>query len=340
MNIELAHYIQPFFETYLARQRGLSRNTLASYRDTFKLLVAYLHRRHPGVRPLCITHLDAKAVLGFLEYLEDADIGRGNSAHTRNARRAAIRCFFEYISIHHPALERQAERILAIPKKLTTQTPAASLDRQELEALLKQPNITTPDGIRDLTILAFLYNVGARATEAAQARLSGFDFHNHLVTLHGKGNKERVTPVWPSTAKLLELYAKDYRRKPKAGAHDFFFIDQRGLPFTRFGIRRVVKKYVALAAKTCPTLAAKKLAAHSLRHTCASHLLESRVETNAISAWLGHASTASTDPYLHTNLSYKRRILEKFGPPDYVASILKPKIGGSPDKLLDWLKKL
>ena len=339
MDTELVHYVQPFFETYLIRQRGLSPNTLKSYRDTFKLLVAYLHRRHPAARSLRITHLDAKNVLDFLEYLEDAE-GRHNSAHTRNARRAAIRCFFEYVSMHHPALERQAERVLTIPKKRATRKPAASLDRQELEAMLKQPNTDTPDGIRDLAILAFLYNVGARATEAAQVRLSGFDFPNRLVTLHGKGDKERLTPLWPSTAKLLELYAKDYRRKPKAGFSDFFFINQRGRSLTRFGIRNIVKKYVRLAAVKCPSLATKKLAAHSMRHTCASHLLESRVETNAISAWLGHASTRSTDPYLHANLSYNRQILEKFGPPDYVASVLKPKGGDSPDKLLDWLKNL
>jgi integrase/recombinase XerD len=340
MHTELVDYVQPFFETYLARQRGLSANTLKSYRDTFKLLVAYLRRRHPSARSLHIAHLDAKSVLDFLEYLEDADVGRGNSAHTRNARRAAIRCFFEYVSMHYPALERQAERILTIPKKRATRKPAACLDRQELEAMLKQPNTNTPDGIREPAVLAFLYNVGARATEAAQVRLSGFDFPNRLVTLHGKGDKERLTPLWPSTVKLLELYAKDYRRKPKTGFSDFFFINQRSRSFTRFGIRNIVKKYVRLAAKKCPSLATKKLAAHSMRHTCASHLLESRVETNAISAWLGHVSTRSTDPYLHTNLSYKRQILEKLGPPDYVVNVLKPKTGDSPEKLLDWLKNL
>jgi site-specific recombinase XerD len=340
MNTDLVSYLQPFFETYLSRQRRLSPNTMASYRDTFKLLVAYLQRKRPAARPLRIMHLDAKTILDFLEYLEDAEVGRGNSAQTRNARRAAIRAFFEYVSMHHPSLERQAARVLAIPKTRVNKKPAGSLDRQELEALLKEPNTDTPDGLRDLALLSFLYNVGARATEAAQVRLSGFNFPSRLVTIFGKGNKKRETPLWPSTVKLLELYAKDYRRKPKAGAGDFFFINQRGLPFTRFGIRGVVKKYVRLAAKKCPSLATKKLAAHSMRHTCASHLLESRVETNAISAWLGHASVSASDPYLHTSLSYKRQILEKFGPPDYVANVLKPKTGDSPDKLLDWLKNL
>jgi site-specific recombinase XerD len=340
MQTDLAYYLQPFFETYLARQRGLSPNTLKSYRDTFKLLIAYLQRRYPKAWPLRITQLDAKTVLDFLEYLEDTEAGRGNSAHTRNARRAAIRCFFEYVAMHHPALERQAERVLTIPKKRANKKQAATLDRQELEAMLAQPNTDTPDGIRDLALLAFLYNVGARATEAAQIRLSGFDFPNRLVTIRGKGDKERITPLWPSTVKLLEVYAKDYRRKPKTGFSDCFFINQRGRSFTRFGIRNVVKKYVRLAAKKCPSLAAKKLAAHSMRHTCASHLLEARVESRAISGWLGHALMSSTDTYLHTNLNFKRQILEKFGPPDYVASVLTPKGGDSPDKLLDWLKNL
>src|SRR5712692_8792330 len=114
MDTELVHYLQPFFETYLIRQRRVSPNTVASYRDTFKLLLAYLQRKRPQAKPLRITHLEAKTILNFLEYLEDAEVGRGNSAHTRNARRAAIRCFFEYITMLHPALARQAARVLAI----------------------------------------------------------------------------------------------------------------------------------------------------------------------------------------------------------------------------------
>jgi site-specific recombinase XerD len=340
MQTELACYLQPFFETYLARQRNLSPNTLKSYRDTFKLLVLYLQHRHPAAKPVRITQLDAKTILDFLEYLENADIGRGNSAQTRNARRAAIRCFFEYVAMHHPGLERQAERVLTIPKKRANIKPPASLERKELEAMFAQPNPHTPDGIRDLALLPFLYNAGARATEAAQVRLSSFDFPNRLVTIRGKGDKERLTPLWLCTVKLLELYAKDYRRKPKAGFSDYFFINQRGRSFTRFGIRYIVKKYIRLAAKKCPSLTAKKLAAHSMRHTCASHLLEARVESRAISGWLGHALMSSTDTYLHTDLTFKRQILEKFGPPDYVATVLKPKGGDSPDKLLNWLKDL
>lgn len=340
MNTDIAHHLRPFFHTYLTKQRGLSPHTLKSYRDTFKLFLEYLQSKRRATTPLSVTSLDPKTVLAFLEHLEDARVGRGNSPQTRNQRLAAIQCFFKYLSLHYPDLQRLAERIHNIPHKRTPQKTAEFLDRKEMDALLTQPRTDTGDGIRDLAILIYLYNTGARATEAVQTRLSWFDFSNRLVAITGKGNKQRITPLWPSSVQLLQLYAKQYRRKPKFGGQDVFFIDQRGLPFTRFGIRTLVKKYLRLAAMQCPSLATKKLSAHSLRHTTAVHLLESRVEPNVIKAWLGHASVTSTDHYLNTDLNTKRRILERFGAPLYVASVLEPKTGQSPDQLLNWLKDL
>jgi site-specific recombinase XerD len=340
VNTPIADHLKPFFHTYLAKQRGVSPHTLKSYRDTFKLFLSYLQSRKRATASLSVMSLDAKTVLAFLEHLEDVHSGRGNSPQTRNQRLAAIQCFFKYLSLHYPALQRHAERIHNIPHKRTQQKTADFMDRKEMDALLTQPRTDTADGIRDLAILTFLYNTGARASEAAQARLPWFDFSNRLVAITGKGNIQRITPLWPSTVQILQLYAKQFRRKPKFGGHDVVFIDQRGLPFTRFGMRTLVKKYLRLAAAQCPNLAARKLSTHSLRHTCAVHLLEARVEPNVIKAWLGHASVSSTEHYLNTDLNTKRRILERFGAPHYVASVLEPKISQSPDQLLDWLKDL
>lgn len=334
--MELSACLHQFFHTYLHDQRAVSSHTLKSYRDTFKLFVAYLHAKKRAQR-LNVEILDVKTVLAFLQHLEQE---RDNGIQTRNQRLAAIQCFFHYVSLHHPSLEPQAKRILAVPVKRVPPTPVSSLNKKELETLLAQPVSSTPDGFRDLCILTFLYNTGARAQEVADAKLSWFDFPNRTATITGKGRRTRITPLWPSTVQLLKSYKDNDRRKPKPETPDYFFINQRGGPFTRFGIRAIVKKYLKSAAKHCPSIAEKKLSTHSLRHTTACHLLESKVDPNVIKAWLGHASISSTSRYLDTDLNHKRRILDQFGPPNYVVSSLGPKKGDSPDKILDWLDDL
>ncbi len=340
MSAELAGHLKNFFERYLREQRAVSPHTIKSYRDAFKLLIHYVSARRRAGRHLTVKDLDAKTLLAFLQHIEDPDNGRGNSIFTRNLRLAAIQSFFKYLAIHSPNLERHSKRILAIPSKRVAPKAVEHLSRKELEALLVQPQTTTSDGIRDLAILTFLYNTGARAQEVADARAAWFDFPNRTVAIIGKGNKQRLTPLWPSTVRLLELYWKNHRRKPSRPASDRFFVNQRSSHFTRFGIRTIVKKYLRLAARRCPSLAGKRLSTHSLRHTTACHLLESHVDPNVIKAWLGHASISSTSRYLDTDLNYKRRILEQFGPPDYVASALEPKQDDPPEKILEWLKNL
>ena len=340
MNSGLASHLQGFFQTYLREQRSLSPNTLKSYRDTFKLLIAFVSSRHRTARPLCVKNLDAKTILAFLQNLEDPERGRGNCPQSRNQRLAAIQCFFKYLALHCPALERQAKRIRAIPIKRAPARSTQSLSRGEVSALLAQPQSDTSDGLRDLAILAFIYNTGARAQEAADIRLSWLDFPNRTVSITGKGQRQRLTPLWPSTLRLLKLYKDSHRRQPLKTAEDRFFINQRGGAFTRFGVRSLVKKYLGLAAKVCPSLAGRRLSTHSLRHTTARHLLEAQVEPNVIKSWLGHASVRSTARYLDTDLSYKRRILDQFGPPHYVASPLESERGGSTGHILDWLKEL
>jgi len=340
VNTALDHHLREFFQTYLRQHRNLSPNTIKSYRDTFKLLVAYLRLRHPGRRSWAVRDLDAMTLLKFLEHLEDPGQGRGNSAQTRNQRLAAVQSFFRYVALFQPSLQAHAKRVLAVPTKRTPKKAVESLNRQELEAVLAQPDPTTSDGTRDLAVLTFLYNTGARAQEVADARISWFDFQNLSVTITGKGRKQRLTPLWPATARLLRLYKDHHRRKPQAIASDRFFVNQRGGPFTRFGIRTIVKRYLRRAAGRCPSLATKRLSTHSLRHTTAVHLLEAGVDPNVIKAWLGHASLNTTSRYLDTDLNHKRRILERFGPPHYVASASEPKSGGSADQILDWLNEL
>lgn len=340
MNTDLARHLKDFFQSYLLEQRSLSPNTIRSYRDTFKLLIQFMTGKQDASRLPKVQDLDVKVILAFLQHLEDPQTGRGNSAHTRNQRLAAIQCFFKYLSLHYPSFERQGKKISAIPvKRASSPRVLESLDRRELEVLLSQPKTDTADGIRDLAILLYLYNTGARAQEAADARLSWFDFTQRMVEITGKGRKRRKTPLWPSTVRLLKLYAEQYRRK-SAGVSDYFFVSRLGQPFTRFGIRAVVKRYIRQAAKRCPSLNTKRLSTHSLRHTIAGHLLESDVEPNAIKAWLGHASIESTGRYLDTDLNRKRRILEQFGPPNYVTYLDNPENVTSKGEILGWLRDL
>lgn len=340
MITKLGPALRQFFQTYLRNQRALSPNTIKSYRDTFKLLISFIRAHRRMSRQLTITDLDVKTILAFLEHLEDKEQGRGNSVQTRNQRLAGIQAFFHYLSLHDSSCASLTKRVLAIPMKRAFSKPPDSLNRQELNALLAQPDISTADGLRDLAILTFLYNTGSRAQEVADLRISWFDFPQRNVTIIGKGQKSRTTPLWPSTVRLIKLYQKHHRRKPKSNATDYFFINQRGGHFTRFGIRALVKKYIHRAVKHCVTLQDRRLSTHSLRHTTAVHLLESKVDPNVIKAWLGHASIKSTDQYLDTHLEYKRQVLEQFGPPDYVQSSTVVQPDDSPDKILDWLDDL
>ncbi len=338
--MKLADLLKEFFCTYLQEQRGVSLHTIRSYRDSFKLLLLFLRSKHgPDHVPL-VEDLTIKTIESFLKYLEDPARGRGNSAHTRNHRLAALQCFFAWLSPRYPVYERLASKITRFPAKRTTSKVMPFLNREELQALLKQPRTHTSDGIRNLAILVFLYNTGARASEVAEARLSWFNFPNRTVKILGKGRKERVTPLWPSTVRLLKLYAEHHRRQPRAGYDDYFFINQRSRAYNRFGIRLVVKRHLRTAAKACPSLASKALSTHSLRHTCAVHLLESRVDPHVIKSWLGHASVKSTDPYLDMDLTHKRQILEQFSPPPYVNGFDQPQGPTDGTDPLDWLSDL
>lgn len=340
MTTGLAGQLQGFFHVYMREQRALSPNTIKSYRDSLKLLIAYVGTGQRSVRQLSAKAFDPLTVMAFLQNLEDPEQGRGNCAQSRNQRLAAIQSFFKYLVLHHPALEGQAKRIFAIPMKRHPPRMTGSLTRKELEAVLEQPSTDTSDGLRDLAILIFMYNTGARAQEAADTRISWFDFLERTVSITGKGQKQRLTPLWPATVRVLKIYLEKHRRKPQPTAFDRFFINQRGGAFTRFGMRSLFKKYLKLATRQCPELAERRLSTHSMRHTTAVHLLASKVGPHVIKAWLGHASISSTSRYLDTDLNQKRRILEQFGPPSNLESILDPKPEAESVDLVSWLDHL
>jgi site-specific recombinase XerD len=338
--VDIGEALKNFFSSYLLEQKGVSPNTLKSYRDTFRLLLEFLRHKKGVQTRLKPSHLDTSTILDFLKHLEDAEHGRGNSAKTRNYRLAAIHSFFTYLSWHHPHLERQAHRICAIPFKRTTSGKLDYLTHRELDFILRQVDVRQGEGFRDFALLNFIYNTGARAHEAAQAKISWFNFQDEIVTIHGKGRKEGDVPLWPTTAKIIQTYLKSHRRRSSPPYQDFLFINQRGQPLTRFGVRHIVQKYIQQASVHCPSLKTKRLSPHSLRHTTAMHLLDAGNEPNLIKAWLRHADLKSTSKYLHADLTHKKRALDKFAPPIYVKRFLEEKSSESPDQLRDWLKGL
>ena len=341
----LSNHLKLFFTSYLQGQRGLSKNTISSYRDTFRLLLNFLSVKNGGdfLKEFTVFDLDVKTILSFLNYLEDKEKGRGNSPCSRNLRLAAIHCFFRYLDLQSEVYAPQAKKILSIPVKRSSSSTIGYLEKEELELLFNQINSSTKDGFRDLALILLMYNTGARADEVAHTKLSSLSLEGNLqVRILGKGDKERICPLWPSTARLLKTYIGKYRRTPKKGFEDYLFINQRGQSLTRFGVWDIVKKYLQSAAKKDKRLEEKHLSTHSLRHTTAVHLLESGVELNLIKAWLGHASISTTSRYLDVDLKKKREVLTKFAPPNYVVSFFDEKDNQSEqdENIFDLLKSL
>lgn len=310
----LGRQISHFFRGYLLGQRGASAHTVHSYRDTFKLLLEFAARRaEKVVADLTLENLDAATVLAFLEYLEDE---RKCSVATRNVRLAAIRTFFRIVAANVPTAFEQCQRVIAIPmKKRPPKRPIDYLERDEMEAVLAVVDRSRRGGLRDYALLALIYNCGNRIQETLD--LNACDLHlerPYYVRLRGKGNKERISPLWPETAAVVrELLAQ---RGVALTSATPVFVNQRGERLTRDGADYLLKKYVIAASARAPALARKRVHPHSLRHTTAVHMRRAGDDYAAIAALLGHAHPTTTEGiYGHIDLEEKRRAIEANPPP-------------------------
>ncbi len=311
----LTAYLEYFFSRYLPNLRNLSFNTIASYKQTWRLFLDFLlstglieSGKSPMVTDIKVTH-----ILSFLEYLEEDTSGRGNKISTRNNRLGAIKAFYHAVQLIEPEYKKVCEQVLAVPSKRSTKPVVDYLERYELDAVFSAIDTKTTHGFRDMTIVRLLYNTGARISEIANIKRSDLDLsYEKQVRIMGKGGKERICPLWDSTAAFISIYLKSERKKPKKGYENYLFINQRREPFTRFGLWRMVMKYVNKAKKKTPTLAQKHISAHTFRHTTAVHLLQSDVDINVISDWLGHVDISTTSHYLHIDMTMKRNALKKF----------------------------
>ena len=300
-------WVRRFLLEHLVSERNLARNTQRSYRDTLALLIPFIAGRvHKQIDKLDIDHLSAESVHQFLQHLGQT---RGCTLTTCNQRLAVIHALARFIGQHCPEYIGWSGEIRAIPFKRTSKASITYLEKSEIDALLASPDRNTAQGRRDYVLLLFLYNTGTRADEAAQLsigdlKLAHAPHRDHsYVQIHGKGNKQRLCPLWPHTASALT--AAIGARAPT----EHVFLNRCGQPITRFGIHTLVERYVERVSAKMPGLAAKRVSPHSIRHTTATHLLRAGVDINTIRAWLGHVSVDTTNIYAETDLEMKAKAL-------------------------------
>lgn len=323
--------VQDFFCQRLLKQRNASPRTVASYRDAFRLLLRFAQEHlHKNPSALALADLDAPLVLGFLDHLER---DRHNTIRSRNARLAALRSFFQYSASRDPANLPMIQRVLAIPQKRHDQPMLGFLTREEMTALQGALELTTWSGRRDQVLIATLYNTGARVSEALDLCVSDFvrSREGATVKLRGKGRKERVVPLWKSTARLLTSWV-NHRN---AQSDDPLFPNRSGERMTRSGVAYRLRIAASRAAVACPSLRRSQISPHTLRHTTAMHLLQAGVDITVIALWLGHESPTTTHRYIEADLAMKQRTLAKLDEPSLRSSRFSPS-----DDLLAFLEGL
>jgi integrase/recombinase XerD len=307
----LASALRGFFTQHLPQVRGASPHTVRSYRDSLALLLRFAaaHGRQ-SVAQLDLGALTPDVIIAFLN---DTEQTRHNRSSTRNVRLAAVHAFFRFVASVHPEHIEQCQRVLAIPFKRSAARVVEYLEYAEIQAALLTIDRTTRDGRRDYALLATMFNTGARVQEILDVRPCDVQLVSPAhIRLVGKGRKERLCPLWPQTGQLLRLYISERGLTP--ASTQSLFVNHRGAPLTRFGVRYVLAKYCDRARTTCPSLTGKRLHPHSLRHSAAVHLLKAGVDLVTISHWLGHASPNTTHRYAAIDLETKRAALTKARP--------------------------
>lgn len=326
----LAPILEAFFTRRLIDQRRVSPNTVAAYRDAFRLLLQYAHKETGQVpQNLDLEDLDAVLIGGYLSWLESS---RGSSIQTRNARLAAIRALFRYASFEYPEHAELIQRVLAIPTKSSDKAIVNFLTETETNVLLSTPDATTWRGRRDRALLLVAVTTGLRVSELAD--LTAADVHlgvGAYLSCQGKGRKERITPLNKEVRAQLKAWMNEQRPLPNAP----LFPGSKGRKLTRDGIAKIIARHTATASASCPSLALRSASPHTLRHTCAMRLLQSGVDIATIALWLGHENIRTTQIYLHADLALKQRALDRTAPLHSQPGRYQP-----PDDLLAFLEGL
>jgi site-specific recombinase XerD len=300
-------WIRRFLLEHVVAERNLARNTQKSYRDTMILLLPFVAgKAKRALDRLALEDFTPDAIRRFLNSLEK---DRGSSVATRNQRLATVHAWTRFVAEHLPEQVVWSSQVRAIPFKKGPRSVVAYLEKAEMDALLDTPDHGTPQGNRDYAMLLTLYNSGARASEIAQATVGDLDLgRSPSIRIQGKGNKTRLCPLWGKTVDILMPLVAG------RGGAEPVFLNRSKQPFTRFGVLAMVKRYANQAASKVPSLAKKKVGAHTIRHTTAVHLLRAGVDLNTIRAWLGHVSLNTTNIYAEIDLEMKAKALEHCEP--------------------------
>jgi site-specific recombinase XerD len=312
------------------QQRQASAHTIASYRDTFRLLLQFAQKQlRKAPSSLALEDIDAPMVVDFLDELEKV---REVSARTRNLRLTAIHSFFRYVAFEAPAQSAQTQRVLAIPTKRFMRAVVPFLSRREVDALLAAPDQRTWSGRRDHALLLLAVQAGLRLSELTGLRQQ--DLHlgtGAHVRVMGKGRKERCTPLSKNTRTVLAAWIQELSNRPDQP----LFPNVRGSHLSAHGVHYLLAKHVATATSACPSLKNKRVSPHVLRHTTAMDLLQHGVEQSVLALWLGHESIETTQVYLDADLELKQRLLDAVTPLNGKPGRYRPD-----DKLLAFLKGL
>ena len=326
----LAPVMEGFFTERLIGQRRASPHTVASYRDTFRLLLGFVQRRtNKAPSKLSLEDLDAVVIGGFLDHLETE---RHNSVRTRNNRLAAIHSLFAYAALRHPEHAALIQRVLAIPAKRTDRALVSFLTDDEMDALLGAPDRSTRLGRRDHTLLLVAIQTGLRVAELTSLACRDVELGSgaHL-RCYGKGRKERITPLTAQVSAVLRVWLAERQ----GGPDDAVFPSRRGGPLSSDAVAVIVTRHTRTAASSAPSLLTKTVTPHVLRHTCAMRLLAVGVDISVIALWLGHEGIETTQIYLHADLAIKERALARTAPAGTIPGRYRPG-----DSLLAFLENL
>jgi integrase/recombinase XerD len=323
----IAPHIDAFLREHLARHRGASQHTCDSYAYSFLSLFEFTSKRLK-VQPAALTleQLDAPLICNFLEHLETT---RQNSAETRNIRLAAIRSFFRFLQHREPAALDQVRRVLAIPFKKTDTRLVPYLNQEEVQALLRAPDPTTHQGIRDRAMLHLAVCAGLRVSELTGVLVDDLAPQSASILVHGKGRRQRSLPLWRTTASAVRAWLAV---RGQISARELF-VNARGEPLTRWGVAYILHRHAKAAGQECSSLRVKRLSPHVLRHTCAMVVLLATKDIRKVSLWLGHGNLATTEIYVRADPTEKLEAIEAVVPP----SLRKGKFR-APDKLIALLK--
>lgn len=333
MENNLNYYIEKYFEEYLPKTKGVSRQTILSYRDTFKLLLEYVKTNSKiNINNIKLNDINYNLITQFLNYLEE---NKKNSISTRNQRLAGIHSFYRFLQLRELSCYNIYSEILSIPTKKVLKKTISYFSLNEIEILLNLPNTRTKYGFRDYTLLFFMYETGTRVSEVVNITRDKFYFddNNSYVVINGKGNKDRKIPITKNLANILYKYFSSFNIKN----NDYLFLNKFKNKITRKGIEYILTKYVSQCKNIYPDKFKENYSCHSMRHSRAMHLLETGIDLIKIRDFLGHSSIVTTEIYAKVNPKIKQQLISKY---NQELNVLDKYTSKDKEELLEFLKKL